>query len=533
MNIETIENKKWALGLDWEILTKEEPFRKEVKAIAEKNNSRYGISFSYDNITVLGLVNRKIKEPVAALYLALANQEKMDNNPDEVEKDWIVVEEIGDHYWMCVIKNGIPLPGLDFIDDLDKIKDKLFELLEVDTYQLYSTVPQIENILRGGKTVQKKTLNDLTKDIKTKIKVDQIVGIKVAYMITALGVVGALILLFGINSYLGDLELLKQAENIKNQQIQKTQQEEIEYQKKLEEYRVNSIQAKGEALNQLSKIIQINNNININLWSDFMLSQGEGQHGWNIVKFECNLEPNHINDENVNNSNFNSNCVMDLTRPEMATNKMLLDIYPDANIEGNRASIKVKMNIGNVNTPLNSNMIVLNDKNLDQKLVDEAGNKIISSIQNKEFFVMKKLSDLQLLKLGGITYKVEEPVEMTYVAPQRPFKKEELEQINAAKPAGVVSAPLPTTTTVSLGVMKGEISLEGDDILFFKDLANTIDMSYYLVKNIVATVKDDKSIIWKLKVDYIMNDKTKLNVMPINSNISASSASLPSTDNKK
>ena len=50
-----IKNKKWTVGLEWEILPGESSFKEEAKDIAEKTSSNFGVIVEYEGKFSIGL----------------------------------------------------------------------------------------------------------------------------------------------------------------------------------------------------------------------------------------------------------------------------------------------------------------------------------------------------------------------------------------------------------------------------------------------------------------------------------------------
>ena len=127
MELLTIGNKKWAVGLEWEILPGDGTVAQEAKDVAEKTGLKYGVLVDYDSNFSIGLTQKNTKLPSAALYLALANQDFRENNADTTDyPDWVVIEDVGDDkYWMGVIKSGLPSPQYDMLLSLAEVKEKV------------------------------------------------------------------------------------------------------------------------------------------------------------------------------------------------------------------------------------------------------------------------------------------------------------------------------------------------------------------------------------------------------------------------
>lgn len=139
-----IDGKTLTIGLEWDALKRETSQSKEIKELVKNNPGvKHGILLkSTEDEIVIGMIpaGEKIKSPSGAAYLAAANKKEnaINKKNDEPLKDWIVVEMVeNDKFWLCVIKNGIPLPGFDFLDDWDGIYSRIVELLETSDFDLY------------------------------------------------------------------------------------------------------------------------------------------------------------------------------------------------------------------------------------------------------------------------------------------------------------------------------------------------------------------------------------------------------------
>ena len=218
MELLTIGNKKWAVGLEWEILPGDGTVAQEAKDVADKTGLKYGVLVDYDSNFSIGLTQKNTKLPSAALYLALANQDCRENNADTTDyPDWVVIEDVGDDkYWMGVIKSGLPSPQYDVLLSLAEVKEKVTELLINDTYTIYSPSSEIISLFDGVKNITKDGLTELTKNVKTNLKLEKKIGIPNSVMI-----VGGVIVTLGLAGYIGsyfieELDLKKHAEKRRN-----------------------------------------------------------------------------------------------------------------------------------------------------------------------------------------------------------------------------------------------------------------------------------------------------------------------------
>lgn len=512
MNIVSIDNKKWVVGIEWQILPGEtDDYKDEIKEASRKAGKNFGVTFDYDDVRVLGLLDKKVSEPVAAAYAARANQKMLKREEEEENesgtptanplKDWIIVEEVGDHYWLCAIKNGIPLPGFDVVEDLDQIKNKIFELLEVDSYTIYTKSERIDELLRGVKFSEPKSLSDLIEEYKfekadlAKVKVAQLLGIDSKYLIVVIAVFGVILLAYFLNDFIQNKSLASRARQLQEQQMRQKLLEKQQYEQQLKAYEKQVEVAKQNALINVEQNISLNNKEILNKWVSPIINMNVSSGGWNTGKYICN-----VTDATSNNQTA-SNCYLLFNRTDFGTDKMLLSVFPKAKIVTNTARLDINIDNSNLN---NSNNI---------------------SVASPSDLLADNISKLQQLKMANITYSVSKQDEVTYPVPAKPLTAD---QIRAnAKP--VIPPP------VGLGIYKGIIQVNGSNLLFLKDVINLLSYSSVGVDNIDAEVNyDDQK--WTVTFNYYTNAPLSLDSKELDGNIApvatpASAASAPTAIN--
>lgn len=506
MNIVSMDNKKWVVGIEWQILPGEtDDYKDEIKEASKKAGKNFGVTFDYDDVRVLGLLDKKVKEPVAAAYAARANQKMLKKEEEEENesgtptanplKDWIIVEEVGDHYWLCAIKNGIPLPGFDVVEDLDQISHKIFELLEVDTYTIYTKSERVDELLRGSKFTEPKSLFDLVEEAKfdkvdfSKIKVSQLVGIDSKYLIVIIAVFGVIILGYFLNDFIQNQSLASKAKQLQEQQMKQKMLEQQQFEQQMREYDKQVEQAKQAALQNVQQNISLKNKEILNNWVNPAVNLNVSTGGWNVSKYICNVS------NAINNNQTTSNCYLLLNRTDYGTDQMLLAVFPKAKIVGNVG--RVDIDIANSN---------LNDNN-----------GVAPQVSDPNALLDNNISKLQQLKMANITYSISKQDEVTYPVPAKPLTAD---QIRAnAKP--VIPSP------VGLGIFKGIIQVNGTNLLFLKDAINLLSYSSVGVNNLDAEINyDDQK--WTITLNYYTNA-----LLPLDSKIlsddSANVAAAPAT----
>lgn len=470
MQIVDIKGKKWAIGIEWEILAGESTIKQEAKEVAERSLSNHGVIIDYDAITGVGLVKKSPpKAPSAALYLALANQDyRAQVSPTETFLDWIVLEDMGDDkYWMAVIKSGIPAPQFDAVFDITTVKDRIAELLINDTYQVYSKSTEISALFEGIKGINSKSLNDLTAEVKTKIKFTKLRGIP-NYVI--FGVAGSIavisLLMWGVNLLEGrniaekkaNLEARLQEEE--NRRISAYKQEMEVYNKALKE---NSKIAYKQTFEKLKG----NPNAILNAWYNAVSDIGLGTHGWTLSTIEC-----YYNIENQLAVNKFA-CDYLFKRNGLSTNRMLLEDFPHARINGNEALVTY-------NVPISQEA-------LDYTMVNS-----LEELRGSKDWNFNMVSQLQLLKIANIEHKIEPSTEIMYEIPAKPVSPEEQKQ-------GIV---LGAPQQVSIGVATGTVTISGNNFELIKEIADNVDFYGLSLRRAKFEVKDLGVIEWTATFNY-------------------------------
>lgn len=475
MQIVNIKGKKWVIGLDWEILPGEDDFKKERKEVANKTNSNYGVTISYEDQYAIGLCNKDSKVESAAILLALANQE-MKTSEDEYS-DWIVIEEMGDDkYWVGVIKNGLPSPQYDVILDITTIKDKFGELMVNDTYKLFSNSIEIQNLFEGLKIVETKNLNDLTADIKTKIKIEKIRGIpnNVVFggiFVLVVGISGV----FALN-YFEKMEQLKKIASINAKKRQESATEIAKFEEEKRKYEETIKESIKKARTEAGALLLGNVDKSLFVWDDIILTHSAGTHGWDLKEIDCYYNSNM---ENIRNSVIG--CDFSYERIGLSTNRMFLEENPDAIISGNKGLVK-KIRKDSVH-------------NFELEQLES----VLKNLPTAKHWSLGILSQLQLLKMLKIDYDVKDSSDIFFNKPMQVLSPEEIRAAVVPKSGG----------QESIKIGKGEIIIKGKDMLMFKDIGQVVDFRQSLgVAKANFKVSNLNLMDWELKINYLLNTES-------------------------
>lgn len=294
MQIIEIKNKKWTVGLEWEILPGEASFKDEAKEIAEKTSSNFGVIVEHDGQFSIGLSKKtNPKNPSANLYLAIANQERRIAEPNSYYPDWIVVEEVGDDkYWMAIIKNGIPTPQSDAILDITTVKDRIIDLLVNDTFTIYSPCVEIKALFDSQKNVEEVGLNELTADVTTKIKFLKLRGIPDSVIKAGVAMAVLMGLLYGVYIFMEGRDLAdKQRIFVEKQEAEEKALRE-KYNQDLKVWEKQKVQNEIDSQNKIKDAMKLIPYGVVSSWYEIVGGIEAGTHGWKLGKIECYVEDN-------------------------------------------------------------------------------------------------------------------------------------------------------------------------------------------------------------------------------------------------
>lgn len=471
MQIITVKGKKWAVGLEWEFLPQDSSnIKQEAKAVAETNDANFGVLIDYDGKHAIGLAKKQPpKNPSASLYLALANQEFRDNNPNEMMSDWIVIEEVGDDkFWMGVIKEGVPAPQYDAILDITTIKDKITELMSSETFKLYSTSADINALFDGIREVYQKNLNDLTESVVTKIKFDKLRGIPNVVIYAGIAGIVLMGVAWGALSFVEGRDIKEKAATIRKKQEEEHQRKVEAYQNAMKEYNNLKKTNYENAVKQVSLSLTGSSNAILNSLYNMVGNTPVPTSGWDLLSIKC---------ERHNEVKPEITCDYLFKRSSLATNRMLLQDYPNANITGDDAVVKKVV-------PISNNELMVQ-------------NQTIEDLKGAKSWGFDMLSQLQLMKIAEVDHKVEPSQQLFYEEPSKPVSVEEADN---------GKQPLPAQQ-IALGLSKGAVIVGGKNFDLMRELAQNINFSGVGFKSAVFEIKGLGEIQWELKFDYFIKDQ--------------------------
>ncbi len=483
VQVTTIRGKKWAVGLEWEIMS--DGTVAEAKDFAKRAGATFGIFAECEGVAAVGLTKTKIKCDSAAYYLMLANQEARLNNPNDLTPDWIVIEEVDeDRYWMGVIREGLPAPQYDKIFDITTMKNHFTELVKSESYVIYSTCREIVDLFADVKEVREKGLNELTEHIDEKIKSVKLKGIPDKYIYLGISIAALVGATWGLSTFIEGKNLKEKTEALNKRRIAQERQIQQEYENAMIQYE-QTLKALDKATKDtvLYGLSGTPDKI-ISAWFDEISNYRVGSHGWKLANIECYYNPVLPDTSALTgklpevHSGVVLGCDYLYSRTGFATNRMLLQEYPEARIAGNMALVTKKLDV-------------------DSKYLIPPTESALQTLPAAQNWGFDMISQLQLLKIVGIDHTVSHSADITYTAPSKPLTPEQKKNGDKPNRGGVIST----------GYAKGDLVLKSKNLELLKEVADNVDFKAVGVKSVKLKIGTFAIVSWELLANYYVNSK--------------------------
>ncbi len=463
MRLINVNKENWVVDVEWEVLPNEGNLMGEMKEIAAQKKKMYGILLEYEGFSLVGLLEKNIKRGKNALaLLSFANQLELSRNEDDFFKDWIVIEPVGDdEYWLGVVKHGLPAPGFDIIISFDKLKRMILDLLQVDTYRIYSKDLNVAAALQGTKEIFTLDINDLTREVSATYKVVKLTGLPNSVLYLMIGTVFTASALGAAYYFYDEYESNRQIQlaqeqmqnNILNQQMQ-TQNDILSYQNNVDSIKKQTIEAlkapfRYEQPIILSNIVSVLGNVKF------------GTNGWLIKSANCQA----FVDGKV------GSCTVVYSRTTIGTNKMIKSEIPDILINGDEATLIL---------PLIGENVDLNGANDFDK------------VKTTDDFVIETVSQLQTLMFGGMGVVIEPSQEITFQGPPKPLTEEQKQQ----------GLTVPIQETIGTGVSGGFVKISGENLTLLNDMGGAVSWNGMVADKVDITFDNNLNARWDIYLKY-------------------------------
>lgn len=483
MQIADFKGKKWVIGLDWEVLPGNKTIKAESKEVAVSEKKAYGVLITQgmsDNqisgqggkFVAIGLSNKASKYPSAALLLALANESETNAASEFDDKtDWIVIEELpNDRYWMVAISRNIPIPQTDVILDRTTLISKINSLLVNDVFKIFTTSSDIREVYDGQKEIINKGINELTADVYVKTKFTKLTGIPTNVMIGGAVAVALGIMFLGFQAYSQSSLAKRQQEEVAKRAAQEQEMRRIAYEAKMKEYEQEYAKARQAQLDAVVNGLAGDPNKILNAFFQAYNIVGDlqqGTNGWHLNTINCSF--NQALEKKAN-------CTINFSRTGLTTNRMLLQDYPDAVINGDDASVTraILTSADTFKVPPYT---------------------VLDSLPTAKTWGFDMISQLQLLKIVDVDHKVSASSEIFFTPPAKPLSDQEVAAAKAPE------APAP----VSIGISSGTIELNSNNVALLREIADNIDFKSVGVKDIEFKTEANFTK-WKLQMNYYVRN---------------------------
>lgn len=471
MQILKMSGQKWIIGLEWETLPGENTLKEELTEAAERDKTSYGVVVSHNENYSVGLSLTHPKGTSASHALALANQASL-NNTDSINQnypDWIVIEEIPgtEKFWLGVIKKGLPAPFYDIISDITELKDHVIELMYDDTYRIFSKSSEIIAIFGSMKTVENQSITDLTANFKEKSKFKKIRGIPPGFVYAG----AALIILsgigFGVYQQIEGRDIAEKAASFQLQKDAEIAQKKLTYEKDMKTYETKKAQLENDAKLKVIHGLAGNPIHMLNAWYQAVGNMEVGTHGWKMTDVSCYYKLDQVNSVFA--------CDYLFKRTGLSTNRMFLEDFPNAKIDGENAVFTQIV-------PIDSNSIMAPDIS------------VINTLKGANNWSASMISQLQLLKVVNIDYAIGNSAEVQYEVPAEPLTPEEREKGVAPR----------TAVMKSLGVAQGSLQVKGENFDFVKEFADNVNFYGTGLRKVDFKISGLGKISWNTHFDYFI-----------------------------
>lgn len=480
MQIVDFKGKKWVIGLDWEVLPGNKTIKAEMKDVALSEKKSYGVLITQGmsenqhsgqggKFVAIGLTNKTSKYPSAALLLALANDAEANSASEfDYKTDWIVIEELpNDRYWMVGISKNIPLPQTDVVLDRTTLVERINNLLQNDVFKIFTTSAEIREVYEGRKEIINKGINELTAEIYTKTKFKKLTGIPPNAMVAGAVAVVLTVGFLGFQTYLDSALAKQQREEVAARAAAEEAARQQAYEEEMRQYKIAYEEARNAEIRNVVNGLSGDPNKLLNAFYQVVGDFNFGSSGWKVEKINCQF--NHALDKKAN-------CSINFKRTGLTTNRMLLQDYPDAVINGDVASV--------------SRALIAPEDTFKVPSVN-----VLDQLPTAKTWGFDMISQLQLLKIVKVNHIVSASNEIFFTPPVKPLSEQE-------KAGGLIQeTPVP----VSIGVSSGTIELNSDNFIILREVADNIDFKSVGVTNVDFSMEDN-NLGWKVLMNYYVRN---------------------------
>jgi hypothetical protein len=274
--------------------------------------------------------------------------------------------------------------------------------------------------------------------------------------------------------------LKEKATLLKEKQEREKREQEEKYQAEVKKYELTKVEAEQKETENVVLGLSGNPSQILTAFYENIGATEIGTHGWSLKKIECyfNVVPQASAAIETDTKYPKIACDYLYERNQLATTRMLLEDYPNAKLNGDKA-------------------VVTKDVQIDPVYISKADKSILDSVKLAKDWGFDVQSQLQLLKVANIDHEIKGSTELTYKVPGKPIT-----------PAEVASGKqLNPEETHKLGIGVGEITIKGSTFDWVKELADNVDFTGTGLRKVTFDVKSLGEFNWEATFNYYVKTK--------------------------
>lgn len=461
------------IGLEWELLDSGMSERKAVREILKKNHGvKSGVLVRSADVAVLGMQavgQKRPSAPSGAALLALANQDAQANVTGQSssieDNQWIVIERLGeDEYWVVDIKDGVPLPGSDFVGSYEKVGLYLSEMIEGTGFKIFTADPDIQSMVGQQAITIPRSATDIIESLEKPSRglLKTVSGVDPAIVLVLVGFVVLVAAFFGWGYYkrISQEHAMQAAAAARSsEQAQKLAADKKGYTDAVRKAVDDALEKGVASVNSALKTPSPRDAVGS--WLNIIEKIPLNHSGWSTTQVECAMETPE-----------KPICTVHMKRSADGIDRVLLTDYPSAQIVGNEASYVVRGPD-------------LEDRPAEWNL-----------LANANGLVMGLISDLQFMRNANISYiqSASKDITQAITMPTPPASVFKAADASASIP------PPPVNT----GIAKGQLGLSGKNLWQLKGLLNLMDQGGVSAISMNVDVSKMDSQSWQMQSDYFI-----------------------------
>lgn len=468
-----LKDTEVVIGLEWELLNFAVSERKAVREVLKKNPGvKSGVLVRAADVATLGMMPSGHKRPAVpsgAALLALANQEAQAHATGQSsgieDNQWVVVERLTeDEFWVVDVKDGVPLPGSDFVGGFEKVRTYLTEMLEGTGFKVFTTDEEIQAAVGHLAVMVPKDAAELIASVEKPSlgNLKTLSGVDPNAVLAVLGLVVLGLAYFGWSMW-DDYQTKQQQQAAAaaraSADAARLSAEKEEY---AQAVRTAVLTALDQAVAGVNLALKSPSPREvIHAWYEMVGNVPLNHSGWRTQRVECLME-----------TPTQPVCTVFLKRTVVGLNRVLMIDYPQAEISGDDASYVIR-----------GPELVLREASW-------------GDVDSARVFMGGLMSDLQFIRKTGLNYSQGESKDITQAV---------------AMPTPPASLFTPTDTQaqpavapINTGMARGDLALGGDNLWLLTGLSQTLDRTGVALDSLSVDLADTDSQPWSAQGSFMV-----------------------------